>query len=100
MMLLSHESFHGANVADVGRMDRLVRALINLDQLPKENSLEALKLLQMAWAHHDVCRSQPPRTRRACAAALAADRSCLDIHGRWPSTSHSGTFGLRACCTR
>ena len=73
MMLLSHESFHGANVADVGRMDRLVRTLINLDQLPKENSLEALKLLQMAWAHHDVCAAPNPRTWRACATARAAD---------------------------
>ena len=69
MMLLSHESFHGANVADVGRMDRLVRALINLDQLPKENTIEALNLLQMAWAHHDVCRSQPSHPARLCNCA-------------------------------
>ena len=69
MMLLSHESFHGANVADVGRMDRLVRTLINLDQLPKENTIEALNLLQMAWAHHDVCRSQAPHPARLCNCA-------------------------------
>ena len=66
-MLLSHESFHGANVADVSGVRRLVQALVKLDRLPKENSIEALKLLQMAWMHHDVCRSQP----RNCAPATA-----------------------------
>ena len=69
MMLLSHESFHGANVADVSGMRRLVQDLVTLDQLPKENSIEALKLLQMAWAHHDVCRSQPPYLARLCNCA-------------------------------
>lgn len=70
-MLLSHESFHGANAADVSGVRRLVQALVKLDRLPKENSIEALKLLQMAWIHHDVCRSQP-RTG-APATAFAAD---------------------------
>lgn len=70
MMLLKHKSFHGANVADLGGMNRLVQALVKHDQhLPKENSIEALKLLQMAWAHHDVCRSQPPYLARLCSCA-------------------------------
>ena len=70
-MLLSHESFHGANAADVSGVRRLVQALVKLDRLPKENSIEALKLLQMAWMHHDVCHSQP-RTG-APATVFAAD---------------------------
>ena len=70
-MLLSHESFHGANAADVSGVRRLVQALVKLDRLPKENSIEALKLLQMAWVHHDVCRSQP--LPGAPATAFAAD---------------------------
>ena len=73
MMLLKHDSFHGANVANLGGMNRLVQALVKQDQLLKENSIEALKLLQMAWAHHDVCAAPNPRTWRACATARAAD---------------------------
>jgi len=53
-LLLSHEHFHSANVVDVDGSRRLVQTLVKLDRLPKENTLEALELLQMAWAEHDI----------------------------------------------
>ena len=34
---------------------RLVKELVRLDRLPKENTLEALLLLQQAWVSFDVC---------------------------------------------
>jgi hypothetical protein len=53
-LLLSHEHFHSANVVDIDGSRRLVQTLVKLDRLPKENTLEALELLQMAWAEHDI----------------------------------------------
>eukprot|EP00937_MAST-01D_sp_MAST-1D-sp2_P004274 g4274.t1 len=53
-MLLSHESFHGANVVDLAGIRRLVQTIVKLDRLPKENTVEALELLQQAWVQHDI----------------------------------------------
>eukprot|EP00931_Biecheleriopsis_adriatica_P103028 TRINITY_DN77917_c0_g1_i1.p1 TRINITY_DN77917_c0_g1~~TRINITY_DN77917_c0_g1_i1.p1 ORF type:complete len:1060 (+),score=124.93 TRINITY_DN77917_c0_g1_i1:117-3182(+) len=53
--LLNSDNFHSANVVELDDAKHLVRALVKLDRLPSENSLEGLLLIRDAWDEFDVC---------------------------------------------
>ena len=52
--LLMHEKFNACHVTDIEGAKHLVETLCRTSRLPRENSIEALELLQRAWAQHDV----------------------------------------------
>lgn len=70
-MLLSHDAFHGSNVADLDGVRRLVQTLVLNDRLPKENTTETLELLQQAWCEHDVAVLLAKRYIRLASALYA-----------------------------
>ena len=52
--LLLDPKFNACNVADIKGSKLLVDTLCRTSRLPRENSVEALELLQRAWNQHDV----------------------------------------------
>lgn len=64
--LLSSKHFYHANLTAPKATNALVRQLVQLDRLPKENSLEGLLLLQSAWCDHDVAILLATRFKRVC----------------------------------
>lgn len=52
--LLLHEKFNACHVCDIEGAKHLVDTLCRTSRLPRGNSLEALELLQRAWAQHDA----------------------------------------------
>lgn len=52
--LLKNSHTHHANIHDVDTAKRSLNALVQIDRLPKSNSLEGLQLLQEAWCECDI----------------------------------------------
>ena len=43
------------NLLNIETGKRLIKDIVQLDRLPKENTLEGLQLIRRAWCQHDVC---------------------------------------------
>jgi len=52
--LLHSPQFQSLNLRDLVAANKTVRHLVRLDRLPKENSIEGLRLLRAAWDEYDV----------------------------------------------
>ena len=52
--LLKHQHLHVADCSDLEECKRLIRELVRLDRLPKQEEAEALDLLEEAWGEHDT----------------------------------------------
>jgi len=64
--LLSSTNFYHINLTHHATAKRLVQQLVQLDRLPKENSLEGLLLLRSAWRDFDVAMLLADRYKRVC----------------------------------
>ena len=64
--LLSSSNFYHINLTYHQSAKRLVQQLVQLDRLPKENSLEGLLLLRSAWRDYDVAMLLAGRYKRVC----------------------------------
>mmetsp|Transcript_123548 Transcript_123548/g.283315 ORF Transcript_123548/g.283315 Transcript_123548/m.283315 type:complete len:198 (+) Transcript_123548:1537-2130(+) len=53
-MLLSHPKFRGVSAQDIEGSQRMVQSWVHKDRLPKENTMQRLKLLQHAWTYFDI----------------------------------------------
>mmetsp|Transcript_26964 Transcript_26964/g.65555 ORF Transcript_26964/g.65555 Transcript_26964/m.65555 type:complete len:789 (-) Transcript_26964:229-2595(-) len=54
LSLIEEENFHSVNISDLHSSQQLVRELVKLDRLPKQESHEGLLLLRDAWDEYDV----------------------------------------------
>ena len=52
--LLKHQHLHVADCSDLDECKRLIRELVRLDRLPKQEEAEALDLLEEAWGEYDA----------------------------------------------
>ena len=67
--LLSSENFYHINLTQHATAKRLVAQLVQLDRLPRENTLESLQLLRSAWRDYDVAMLLAGRYKRMCKLA-------------------------------
>lgn len=67
-LLLASDHFHHLNICDCQDAEHLFSRLIKLDELPKQNPLEGLLLLDRAWCDVDVARYLAKRYKILCKA--------------------------------
>ena len=69
-VLLSSEKLYHVNLTHADAAASMVRRLVQLDRLPKENPIEGLLILRSAWDDHDIAIMLARRYKRLCKLAF------------------------------
>ena len=90
--LLASPNFYHVNLTQHATAKRLVAQLVQLDRLPRENSLEGLQLLRSAWRDYDISMLLAGRYKRVCKVAYM-----VQLLLGWAAISLAAFADLPAC---